>query len=286
MGVPIKSVKSFEEDIKYRYDRKWALIIVANANSDSRAIEFIHRNFHIMDTLSRGIHFYLPGYIIEQHSSPFLFNRQNPWDKENQEREFSDSHLRQIHAEVIHSPRLGRISFSNAEFVDFVMEFTCKIRGYVYLGNCQMILVPIDTRRTPNYTMARVFDLDNIINTPGSLSLDSFLHHTFNILNENSNHSLAEEILDRQSNVLNKISDLYHEATTVRYNNNKYEIIVRNVIVDMERHLRWSLQQEFFFISYSSRNVMKAEMLKKPCRIKDLMCGLHQMAYPKEESIH
>lgn len=257
MGVPIKNVKSFEDDLKYRYNKNWTLVIFANADSDSRAVEFIQRNFHVMDTLSRGVHFYLPGYDVEHFT-----HRQDLWNNETEEREFEDSHLREFHT-VIHSPRLGRISFNNAEFADFVMEFTCKISGYAYWGICQMILIPIDSERKPNYDNAKVFDLDSIINTPGYFSLDAFLHKTFNILHEEHDYSLVERILGRQNNVLNKITGLYHEATSVRFNDDRYEIIVKKVISDMERCLQWSLRQEFFFISYSSRNVMIAEMLKE-----------------------
>lgn len=270
MGVPIKSVKSFEDDIKYRYNKNWTLVIIANADSDSRAVEFIKRNFHVMDTLSRGVHFYLPGYDVEQHVSPFFSNRQDKWKSEMEEREFEDSHLREFHTEVIRSPRLGRISFNEAEFADFVMEFTCKIPGYAYWGICQMILIPIDSERKPNYDIAKVFDLDSIINTPGNLSLDAFLHHTFNILREERDYSLDERLLCRQNNILNNISGLYHEATSVTFNDDRYEIVVRNVIIDMERCLHWSLHQEFFFISYSSRNVMIAEMLKETMQDRGL----------------
>lgn len=111
MGVPIKSVKSFEDDIKYRYNKNWTLVIVANADSDSRAVEFIQRNFHVMDTLSRGVHFYLPGYDVEQHISPFSSHRQDKWKNEMEKREFEDSHLREFHTEVIRSPRLGSFFF-------------------------------------------------------------------------------------------------------------------------------------------------------------------------------
>ena len=54
-----------------------------------------------MDTLSRGVHFYLPGYDVEQHVSPFFSNRQDKWKNEMEEREFEDSHLREFHTEVI-----------------------------------------------------------------------------------------------------------------------------------------------------------------------------------------
>ena len=47
MGVPIGSIKGFEEDIKCRSRKDWTLILIANAKSDSRAVEFIHNNFHI-----------------------------------------------------------------------------------------------------------------------------------------------------------------------------------------------------------------------------------------------
>lgn len=43
-----------------------------------------------------------------------------------------------------------------------------------------------------------------------------------------------------------------------------YNIIVQNIIIDMNRCLHWDIsEEEFYFISYSSRNVMQAETLKR-----------------------
>lgn len=68
--------------------------------------------------------------------------------------------------------------------------------------------------------------------------------------------------MGKRNYVMNKISKLYNEATSSIYYDDRYEIIVRNVVLDMERCLNWSLREEFFFISYSFRNVMKATMLR------------------------
>ena len=60
MGVPVNSIKQFEENV--RYSRKsWTMIIFANAASDSSAVEYVIRNFHEMDTISDDVNFYLPG---------------------------------------------------------------------------------------------------------------------------------------------------------------------------------------------------------------------------------
>ena len=57
MGVPITSLKKFEENA--RYSRKnWVMIIFANAASDSRAVEYVIRNFHEMDIISDDVDFY------------------------------------------------------------------------------------------------------------------------------------------------------------------------------------------------------------------------------------
>ena len=270
MGGPINSILSFEEDIKFRVKKSLTIVIIANANSDSHGVNFILRNFNIMDRLSNGVNFYLPGYDIITNKEYIDFYGKEYIKQLLQDRRykdwvssvFADSHLRQVYTDI-NSTRLGCISFNEAEFADFVMVFTSKIKNYRYSGRCQMILIPISTKRLPNYANAKVFDLDSIIDNPNSLSLDAFLHHTFNILREEHDYSIFERILCRPKKVMNKISGLYHEATSVRINDDKYEIVVRNVIADMERCLQWSLQQEFFFISYSSRNVMIAEMLKE-----------------------
>ena len=267
MGVPIKSIKSFEDDIKHRSRKDWTLILIANAHSDSRAVNFIHDNFHIMDTISDDVDFYMPGYDVRtrnifdsKYHRPY---RNESWYIDMEEREFSDSHLPFLHSRMIYSPRIGRISFNEPEFADFILEFTKRKRGYLYLGLCQMILIPITRERTPEYSSAQIFDLDKIIDTPSGPSLDAFFHYSFQIIRENRRYSFIERtFMGKHNYVINKINELYNEAIADRYREDRYEIIIENVVFDMERCLNWSLSEEFFFISYSSRNVMKAFMLR------------------------
>ncbi len=275
MGVPIRSIKSFEEDIKYRSRKDWTIILIANANSDSRAVEFVHKNFHVMDTISDDVDFYMPGYNVKTGN---IFDRRyhephmsEQWYRDRAEREFADSHMQNLHSESIYSPRIGRISFDEAEFADFVMEFTRKKKGYVYWGLCQMVLIPITNDRAPEYSSALIFDLDKIINTPGGTSLDAFFHYSFQIIRENHHSSFIKRtFMGKRNYVMNKISELYNEATSRIYHDDRYEIIVKNVVLDMERCLNWSLREEFFFISYSSRDVMKATMLRNILQSKGL----------------
>ena len=270
MGVPVYSIKGFEDDIKHRYRKDFALVILANAHSDSRAVEFVKRNFHVMDRLSADVNFYLPGYNVLKDGYGKRYCRES-WYRKEEEVEFSDSHLWFTHYKDIYSPRLGPILFNEAEFADFVMEFTSKIPGFFYVGGCMMILLPITPDRKPNYAASKVFELDKIVECPGVLSLDSFLHHTFNEIRENhSDGSFVNRLLGRSNGVIKRVEELYREATFVRYHEDRYEIVVQNVIMDMERCLRWSLRDEFFFISYSSRNVMLAEMLKHSMQDKKL----------------
>lgn len=262
MGVPVFSIKGFENDIKRRYRKSFALVILANAHSDSRAVEFVKRNFHIMDSLSADVNFYLPGYNVLQYDYGEDCCRER-WYREHEKEEYADSHLRSTHYEDIYSPRIGPILFNEAEFADFVMEFTSKIPGFLFIGGCMMVLLPITPDRTPNYSASKVLELDKIVECPGKLSLDSFLHHTFNVIRRNYNDgSIMNRLLGKSTGVFKKVEELYRQATYVHYHEDRYEIVVQNVIIDMERCLRWSLMEEFFFISYSSRNVMLAEMLK------------------------
>ena len=69
--------------------------------------------------------------------------------------------------------------------------------------------------------------------------------------------------LGRHRSVINLITRLYDNATTERFIDDKYEIVVQNIFFDIEKLLHWSLlEDEYFFISYSSKNRMQAEYLK------------------------
>lgn len=275
MGVPISSLKQFEENAKYSR-KNWTMIIFANAASDSSAVEYVIRNFHEMDIISDDVDFYLPGYDIHNLYSDFSRDELE-WRNQMLAEEYQDCHgedsfghgvlgiakKRRNFRRTIDSPRLGPIFFNEAEFTDFIMEFNRKNHSYHYMGTCQMNIVPLFNNQ-PDYSRIRSYDLDAIIDCPSGPSLDSFFHHVVQIIREDqpySRSSLFNKLFGRRDRVLAEIDRLYEEATMFRGNDERYEIIINNVIVDMENCLQWSLSEEYYFISYSSKNVLKAAMI-------------------------
>lgn len=284
MGCPINSIKELENGLRCR-NQKMVVVILASANSDSRATDFVLRNFHEMDILSDDVDFYLPGYGINKYEKTLKSETSLECVINDSEREFPDFHTRRAlfplfknedRVRCIDSPRLGRIVFNVAEFTDFVLEFTRRIDGFHYLGGCQMVLLRPTNERTPNYDEARVYDLDAIINSPSGLSLDSFFFRTFQTIRNGSfettkqfRNPLLRKIFTQSHNelsksaIINRLDALYAEATRRDDGEERYNIIVRNIIIDMNRCLHWDIsEEEFYFISYSSKNVMQAETLK------------------------
>ena len=283
MGCPVNSIRAMEDGLRYRR-QKMVIVILASANSDSRAVNFVLRNFHEMDLLSDDVDFYLPGYGINKYNR-HLSRDYKPieWMLEEAERNFPDFHERRrflfktenTRLQVIDSPRLGPIIFNVAEFTDFVLEFTRRIDGFHYLGGCQMVLLRPTYEGTPNYDEARVYDLDNIINSQSGLSLDSFLYRTFQAIRNGSSETIRQfrnPLLRKifthnklsKSAIIHEIDDLYDKATRYHDTERYYDSIVQNIIKDMNRCLHWDIcEEKFYFISYSSRNVMQAETLKR-----------------------
>lgn len=285
MGCPINSIKELENGLRYR-KQKMVVVILASANSNSCATDFVLRNFHEMDMLSDDVDFYLPGYGINQYNKTPIPETTINWIREDSKRLFPDFHYNHIRsifycdckndiARCIDSPRLGRIVFNVAEFTDFVLEFTRRIDGFHYLGGCQMVLLRSTYEGIPNYNEARVYDLDNIINSQSGLSLDSFLFRTFQAIRNGSfetirhfRNPLLRKLFTHnklsKSAIIHEIDDLYNEATRYHDTERYYNFIVQNIIIDMNRCLHWNISEEdFYFISYSSRNVMQAETLKR-----------------------
>lgn len=126
-----------------------------------------------------------------------------------------------------------------------------------------MNVVPLSNGQ-PDYSRIRSYDLDAVIDNPSGPSLDSFFHHVVLAIREArscSRNSFLDRLFRRRDGVQADIDRLYEEATMFRGNDKRYEIIINNVIVDMERCLQWSLREEYYFISYSSKNVLKAAMI-------------------------
>ena len=285
MGCPINSIKELENGLRYR-KQKMVVVRLTSANSDSRATDFVLRNFHEMDKLSDDVDFYLPGYGINQYNKAPIPETTINWIREDSKRLFPDFHYNHIRsifncdcendiARCIDSPRLGRIVFNVAEFTDFILEFTRRIDGFHYLGGCQMVLLRPTYEGIPNYDEARVYDLDNIINSQSGLSLDSFLFKTFQAIRNGSfetirhfRNPLLRKLFTHnklsKSAIIHEIDDLYDKATRYHDTERYYDSIVQNIIKDMNRCLHWDIcEEKFYFISYSSRNVMQAETLKR-----------------------
>lgn len=290
MGCPINSIEELENGLRYR-KQKMVVVILASANSDSHATDFVLRNFHEMDMLSDDVDFYLPGYGINQYNKTPIPEITINWIIEDSKRLFPDFHYNKSRsifhreygiARCIDSPRLGRIVFNVAEFTDFVLEFTRRIDGFHYLGGCQMVLLRPTYEGIPNYDEARVYDLDNIINSQSGLSLDSFLYRTFQVIRNGSFETIRHfmnPLLRKlfahnkisKSTIIQEIDNLYDMATRNHDTERHYNIIVQNIIIDMNRCLQWNISEEdFYFISYSSRNVMQAETLKRLLQNKNI----------------
>lgn len=257
MGIPINNINSFERKLKKRTQTRWALIIFANAESDSRAVDYVFRNFHVLDTFSYDADFFMPGYDVSNQTDLKLLEIYTPRNYPDYAR-FNRNCVKHIR----HG--LGYIVFNQAEFVDFAMELMRKNNNYVYTGVCQMVLIPV-INGIPDYTGAAVFDLDNIINTHSNISLEAFFAQVFQIIRNAGSPSNFETRLERincgwQNAVLADIKNIYNEATTA--NENADLLQEYETIETLERHLGWDLDSEYCFISYSSRNVLQAKMLK------------------------
>lgn len=137
--VPTKSISSFEKELKTR-SKRWTLIIFANAESDSKAVDYVLRNVHILDTFSDDVDFFMPGYEVKRRYSNSEINLIMDYTPRHYP-EYAEFNKECV--KIIDSPRLGQIVYNQAEFVDFTLELTRRNSGYIYAGVCQMVLMPV-----------------------------------------------------------------------------------------------------------------------------------------------
>ena len=262
MGILIKSISSFEKKLKSR-TKRWTLIIFANAESESKAVDYVLRNFHILDTFSDDVDFFMPGYEVKRR----YLNSEINLIMDDTPRHYPEyAEFNKECVKFIDSPRLGQIVYNQAVFVDFALELTRRNPGYIYAGVCQMVLMPVVCGK-PDYTGAAVFDLDAIINTPSKLSLEQFFTNVFDLIRKAGDPSRLrtrlEKLIGWQSSVVNEVRQLYNQATTMSDCEDRYVRYYEKAIKSLENHLGWSLEDEYYFVSYSSKNVMKATLLKQ-----------------------
>ncbi len=277
IDTPTLNIQQLESNLHDKQRQKYVIVFLANADSDSRATRQIIRNFHAMDVISDDVYFYLPGYeVIEEPVYGDCLSETKSAVDERLKGFYSDFHTKELKSVVIDSPRLGKIFFNSAGFTDFVMEFTKRKKGYHYLGGCEMILMPTDAKKNPNYESASVYDLDAIVDCPKGPSLDAFVFKVFQIIREYKGKGsspflslLGYDVSLRQ--LKNKVNTLYQEATRHNEYDDKYEIVINNIIIDLNNCLHWDITVEnFYFISYSSNNVMQAELLKRILQVHDI----------------
>ena len=264
MGIPIKDIHSFESRLKNR-TKRWTLIIFANAESDSKAVDYIFRNFHLLDSFAEDVDFFMPGYEVRRRRG--FSEGEIRIMKDITPRHYPEyAEFNKDCVRFIESPRLGQIAFNQAEFVDFAMELTRKCPNYMYGGVCQMVFMPVISG-TPDYIGADIYDLDAIINTPSRISLEQFFARVFELIRKAGEPSKVrtrfEKLIGWQSAVVKDVRRLYCEATTMNNREDWYRNYLDKAISSLEKHLRWSLEEDYYFVCYSSKNVMKANLLKQ-----------------------
>ncbi len=323
-------------------EKRWAVIIIANYNCCSKAVDYVLNNFTTIDLLSYQVNIYMPGYIQEddlpitdllsggESNREFLGTCER---KDDNERFFQKT--------LIRNKRLGSIYFNEEIFANFVADLVRKTENkYEFWGGCDLVLIPINESRFL-YNRMEYFHLDSIIENDTEVSLDQFLYRTLIFLREANSISFASmqgykenskslseiyevfkksmssysdvvQQVDCLPNFLNslkiegeelllkynkrfyrvfkkrdlinralyinasmcenqdyltylvciaKIKNLYKEAIKNVYLPPKEEIINR-IVIDIEKHLQWKLSEKFFFISYSTKDTLKAETLR------------------------
>ena len=79
---------------------------------------------------------------------------------------------------------------------------------------------------------------------------------------------VLDEIRDCRDNIVNQVvirgllESLYEEATKEISYPSDDEIIAK-IIADIERHVNWRFSEEFFFVSYSTKDKAKAELIRR-----------------------
>lgn len=79
---------------------------------------------------------------------------------------------------------------------------------------------------------------------------------------------ILDEVRNKRDNIVNQVvirnrlESLYNEATKeVSYPSD--DEIIAKITADIERHVKWRFSEEFYFVSYSSKDKTKAELIRK-----------------------
>ena len=79
---------------------------------------------------------------------------------------------------------------------------------------------------------------------------------------------ILDEVRNKRDNIVNQVvirnrlESLYNEATKeVSYPSD--DEIIAKITADIERHVKWRFSEEFYFVSYSSKDKTKAELIRR-----------------------
>lgn len=72
----------------------------------------------------------------------------------------------------------------------------------------------------------------------------------------------SRDIIVNQVIIRNRLESLYNEATKEISYPSDDEMIAR-IIADVERHVNWRFSEEFYFVSYSTKDKAKAELIRR-----------------------
>ena len=196
--------------------QKCVLILIANHNSYSKAVNYIIDNFTTLDILSKEIDFQLVGYTNDKNiplessriAKDEILNQaldeldsMLPDENISQERimEFreklislksiSDAYDEDYQGDTrktkINSKRLGTIWFQESKFSSFVSDLIKATHGkYNYSGGCDLVIIPFINKEF-KYDNCKIYSLDSIVNEETNLSLDGFLFGILKIIRQN-----------------------------------------------------------------------------------------------------
>lgn len=270
----IATLNSLERKVKNQLSAlkyNCVLILVANYNSHSKAVNYILDNFTTIDTLSQDIDFNLPGYAntsktplntVKAKKEEILskalkelegFSEKDSLEKflelkkklislKNQvdgstEVEDPDNYHGSTKETSIKSSKYGTIWFNEERFSSFVADLTKKSGNrYNYLGGCDLVMIPCSSSKLL-YEKCHVYRFDDVIMADSNLSLDGFIYKAMEIIRNNKENYVLHEVKgDSYQEIMSNFKDVYGDFLKI-YDKNNTTDEIENIKADSERLL-------------------------------------------------
>lgn len=223
---------------------KYYLVLIANPLTASISSKIVFNLITRLDILSRNVTIFLPGFCSEKDLQKCEDNKR-----------IADS-LADYHgntpAFVTHCESAGNMYFYDALFARFMNDLCDECPNFDYYGRTELLVMPTSKDKILGENV-QTYNLEPFIKSHVESCVEEFLLKVLRTIQRNNEGDFG---------CLEKINQIYKELLQTEQETESHSKVVIRLDHEIMQYMKWSENDEIWFISYSTKDEFDAFALK------------------------